>query len=165
MKIKSSILTALCLVGISTSAFAEGTLSAAPGSTQLVTVMNNLYNPAAPDHTKTDITVQYRDGKGDNICWIENKIAFHADPNVAGAGGRNDCGKQPANPRAIVKIDIIPRSTLVGKVYENLLNVEIPDYKFYISVLVEQDKPPVYNNDGSIKTLGTVKVRKFFDNE
>src|ERR1044071_6552753 len=80
---------------------------AAPGSTQLVTIMNSLANPAAIDLTKTNVMIKYYDGSGTHPpCWIENNVAYHNDPDVVGAGGRNGCGKG-TSPQAIVKIDIL----------------------------------------------------------
>jgi hypothetical protein len=168
MKRKLSLVASLFLLGLSAPLLAiplNHQPLAAPGSTQFVTIMNNLHNPNALNHTQSDITVNYYDGAGNLICWTEEKIAFRSDPNVAGAGGKNGCGKPNTKPAAIVKIDVKPRATSVGKVYEDLTGVSIDSNKFYITILVEQDKAPEYYRDGSLKSPGTIKIRQFLNNE
>lgn len=164
---KFTLLASLLLLGSASAAFAADVNAlAAPGSTQFVTVMNNLANPNAREHTKSDIMVKYYDGKGNHPpCWTEYKIEYHKDPNIGGAGGRNACGVNGVTPAAIVKIDILPLKTTVGKLYEDLLDVKIDANKFYSTLIVEQDTAPIYYPDGSLKALGTVKVKTLVDGE
>lgn len=167
MKAKLNILASLFLCGCAASAFATGIGGlAAPGSTQFVTIMNNLANPYAREHTKSDVLVKYYDGTGKYPpCWVEYKIEYRKDPNVSGAGGRNACGISGVTPAAIVKVDILPLKSPAGKLYEDLLDVQIDPNKFYTNLIIEQGKAPVYNPDGSLRELGTLKVKTFVDGE
>lgn len=164
---KLTLLTSLLLFASGTPVYANDVHAlAAPGSTQFVTIMNNLANPNAIDYTKSDVMVKYYDGTGNNPpCWVENKLEFRKDPNVGGAGGRNACGVKGVTPAAIVKVDIIPLKMPVGKIYEDLLEVKIDPNKFFNVLLIEQDKAPVYHSNGSLKSLGTLKVKQLVDGE
>lgn len=164
---KITLLTSLLLLVSAMPVFANDVSAlAAPGSTQFVTIMNNLANPKALDYTKSDVMVKYYDGTGNNPpCWTENKLEFRKDPNIGGAGGKNACGVKGVTPAAIVKVDIIPLKMPVGKLYEDLLDVKIDTSKFFNVLLIEQDTAPVYHSNGSLKTLGTLKVKQLTDGE
>lgn len=132
---------------------------AAPGSTQYVVIMNTLANPEALNITKTNVMIKYYDGSGSHPpCWVENQISYQDAPNVAGAGGKNACGKG-VTPPAITKIDIVPLRADAGYVYESLNGVKINPDKFYTNIIIEQSTPPTFNPDGSVKVLGKMKAR------
>lgn len=160
------ITASLSLLIIANSSFAAEKnvsvqLMAEAGSKQFVIIMNSLANPSIPDLTKTNVMIRYYDGTGNHPpCWIENKIVYHNDPNVAGAGGRNGCGTEGTSSQGIVKIDIVPLRTSAGTLYNPLLNETIDPNQFYTSIVIEQNTPPTFNPDGSLKTLGTIKLKK-----
>ncbi|MBX3709276.1 MAG: hypothetical protein KIT56_07200 [Gammaproteobacteria bacterium] len=165
MKFKIIVISLLFSFVFSISCFATANNLLAPmaasGSTQLVVIMNNLSNPTAPDATKTNIMVKYYDGAGNHPpCWTENNIGYHNNPNIAGAGGKNACGKLGTLPPAIVRIDILPIKASAYVLYKDLIGVDIDPNKFYTSIIVEQDTAPVFNQDGTLKTQGTIKVKR-----
>lgn len=138
---------------------AGGALHAAYGSTQYVPIMNALANPAAPDLTKSDVTVKFYDGSGNKPpCWIEYRMSYHNDPLIAGAGGYNACGAAGTSPAAIVRIDILPLKAAAGKVYDDLIGVSIDPSKFYNNIIIEQETAPEFYSDGSLKTPGTIRI-------
>jgi hypothetical protein len=148
------------LFGLSIESFAT-TSMAEPGSKQFVVIMNSLSNPVAPDLNKTNVMVRYYDGTGNHPpCWTENNIKYHSDPVVAGAGGKNGCGGEGTSPQAIVKIDILPLRTSAGIVYKELPSVMIDPNKFYTNILIQQGIAPVFNPNGTLKSLGTIKLKK-----
>lgn len=132
---------------------------AAPGSTQYVIIMNGLSSPGI-NFTKSDVMVKLYDGTGNNPpCWVIDKIIYHNDPNVSGAGGKNACGR-PGMSAGIVKIDVIPLNAPAGKLYNNLIGISIDAKRFYTGIIIEQEIAPIFNPNGMLKTPGTIKISK-----
>jgi hypothetical protein len=152
----------LMFIGFTASTNLFAKMLAEPGSVQMVTVMNALANPQAQDATASAIRINYYDGSGNNPpCWVEYNVNFHANPVVAGAGGRNACGIGTTWPQAIVKVDIFSLKTNNGrKIFNDVIGYEINPGKFYTTLLIEEDVAPVFTPDGKLETPGTIKVTK-----
>ena len=132
---------------------------AAPGSTQFIVVMNALANPSAVNLSKSDVMVKFYDGSGNNPpCWVADKITYHNDPYIAGAGGKNACGKSGMQPPAIVKIDVVPLKAAAGKIYNDLPGIAINPNQFYNGIIIEQETPPLFGETGELKIAGNIKV-------
>jgi hypothetical protein len=153
MKTKLAIVALLC--GLTVNSYAN--LTAEPNSTQYVTIINNLANPKMPVLARSTIEAIYYDGA--NSCWVERGIS--SEPNIAGAGGGNACGRGNAG---IIKVDIKVNPSIYGneQVYQNLPNIIINPEKLNTVVLVEQDTAPVFSTDGSgtLVSQGTLKIEQ-----
>lgn len=160
MKIKLSLGVAASLLALSMQAVAGAEVKsnfAAYGSTQFVTIMNGLIDAQYPSVTKSDIVVDYFDGSRNSPCWTSWTIGFHGDPLVAGAGGNNSCGTTAAHP-SITSVLVAPLKTATGLMYQSQ-EFKVDTNKFYTTLIIEQDTPPTFNPDFTVKTPGTIKIR------
>ncbi len=130
-------------------------------SSQYVTILNLLSDPAAFQYTMTDVNINYYDSLGK--CWSSQPINYSTD-YTAGAGGNNGCKYYP-HVGGINKIDIHPTRTDAGGTpyYSNLDNVIIDDpSQLYTVLLIKQKTAPTYNSEtGQIATSGTITVDRY----